>query len=441
VPCLPERLTTILAGEAELSTHELYNRGLVPIENLLANAQRQARERGLDRFPIVDVDSHHYEDASWNEILPYVDDDGVRAWAMTVAERPGKAGGSTITTAQPGNQEVSGRILRAGREKLADQADLVQAPELHPHVQRTLWAMDMMSIDYSVMFPTALLHLSLHPAPEVEVALARAYSRWLTEELLPQNDRIKTFAYLPFNDPAACLDMIEEFGESPGVIGFMVTSIRYRPVHANEYAPVYAALQERGLPLGFHAAYNWHEQSMAQLNKFISAHALGFTFCNLIHLTNMLVNGIPERFPKLKLLWLESGLAWIPFLMQRLDNEFLMRTSDCPLLQRRPSEYMRDMWFSTQPMERTAPIEMLEQSFKLINAEQSLLYASDYPHWDFDVPSVIYDLPFLTEQGKRNILGANAIRLFGLPADPRARPEAWAGSCGASADAVVAPVQ
>ena len=57
--------------------------------------------------------------------------------------------------------------------------------------------MDMMSIDYSVMFPTALLHLSLHPAPEVEVALARAYSRWLTEELLPQNDRIKTFAYLP----------------------------------------------------------------------------------------------------------------------------------------------------------------------------------------------------------------------------------------------------
>src|SRR5580693_9022804 len=87
VPCLPERLTTILAGEAELSTHELNNRGLVPIENLLANAQRQARERGLDRFAIVDVDSHHYEDASWNEILPYVDDDGVRAWSMTVADR------------------------------------------------------------------------------------------------------------------------------------------------------------------------------------------------------------------------------------------------------------------------------------------------------------------------------------------------------------------
>ena len=185
--CRPARRTT-RPKEAELSTQDLYDRGPVPIDNLLANAQRQARDRGLARFPIVDVDSHHYEDASWNEILPYVEDDGVRAWATTVAGRPGKAGGSTITTAQPGNQEVSGRILRAGREKLANQADLPEGSEMHPHIQRMLWAMDMMSIDYSVMFPTALLHLSLHPAAEVEVALARAYTRWLTEKMLPQND-------------------------------------------------------------------------------------------------------------------------------------------------------------------------------------------------------------------------------------------------------------
>ena len=105
----------------------------------------------------------------------------------------------------------------------------------------------------------------------------------------------------------------------------MVTSIRYRPVHANDYTPVYRRIQESGLPLGFHAAFNWHEQSM-DMNKFISAHALGFMFYNIVHLTNMIVNGIPERFPKLKLLWIESGLAWIPFLMQRLDNEYMMRT-------------------------------------------------------------------------------------------------------------------
>ena len=51
---------------------------------------------------------------------------------------------------------------------------------------------------------------------------------------------------------------------------------------------------------------------------------------------------------------------------------------------------------------------------RVINAETQLVYSSDYPHWDFDLPSTIYDLPFLSETAKRNILGGNAIRLFNL---------------------------
>jgi predicted TIM-barrel fold metal-dependent hydrolase len=68
------------------------------------------------------------------------------------------------------------------------------------------------------------------------------------------------------------------------------------------------------------------------MNRFISVHVLGFTWFNIVHMTNMVINGIPERFPKLKVIWIESGLAWIPFLMQRLDNEYMMRTSEAPLL-------------------------------------------------------------------------------------------------------------
>ena len=77
---------------------------------------------------------------------------------------------------------------------------------------------------------------------------------------------------------------------------------------------------------------------------------------------------------------IESGLAWIPFLMQRLDNEWMMRSSEVPLLKRRPSDYMREMYYSTQPMEMVHNREALELTFKMINAETQLLYASDYPH-------------------------------------------------------------
>jgi predicted TIM-barrel fold metal-dependent hydrolase len=126
------------------------------------------------------------------------------------------------------------------------------------------------------------------------------------------------------------------------------------------------------------------------------------------------VNAIPERFPKLKSVWIESGLAWIPFLMQRLDNEYMMRSSETPSLKRKPSDYMREMYYTSQPMEQVGNRTMLEETFKMINAETQLLYSSDYPHWDMDLPSTIYDLPFLNMQAKRNILGENARRLFKL---------------------------
>ena len=66
-------------------------------------------------------------------------------------------------------------------------------------------------------------------------------------------------------------------------------------------------------------------------------------------------------------------------------------------MKRKPSDYMREMFYSTQPMEMVNNREALELTFKMINAESQLLYSSDYPHWDMDLPSTIYDLPFLSE--------------------------------------------
>jgi len=259
-----------------------------------------------------------------------------------------------------------------------------------------------------------MLTLGSIPRHETEVGLARAYSRWIVEKILAEDDRIKSMLYLPFNDPKACERIVEDFGDRPGVIGFVVTARHYRGVYHNSYMRLYAMLQERRMPLAFHAAFDWGEQSLSLTNRFIAAHALGFAWSNMLHLTNWIVNGLPERFPKLDTIWIESGLAWIPFLMQRLDNEYMMRTSEAPLLKKKPSEYMRDVYYTTQPIEMVDNREALELTFKMINAETQLLYSSDYPHWDMDLPSTIYDLPFLSGEAKRNILGGNARRVFHL---------------------------
>ncbi|HEY7133138.1 MAG TPA: amidohydrolase family protein [Candidatus Limnocylindrales bacterium] len=372
----------------------------------LANATRQAEERGFRDILIVDADAHHLNEMThYREIAKYVEDDVLRN-EIFMGERSGLMYPGFRS---PQRHSLSGRILRYRNE----DRETFEAAEKHAEAEFSLKEMQAIGIDYQVVFPTALLALGMHPDPFIESQLAWAYSRWLVEEVLPGSPYLKTMIYLPMNQPEDCVRFVEEFGDKPGVVGFMVTSARYKPVHANPYMPLYRALEERGLPLSFHAIYHQQERMFEGMNRFLSVHALGFIFYNLVHMTNMVINGIPERFPKLKLLWIESGLAWIPFLMQRLDNEYLMRSSEAPLLKRLPSEYMREMYYTTQPIENN-DYELLEMTLKKINAETQLLFSSDYPHWDFNLPSTIYDLPFLSETAKRRILGENARDLFRL---------------------------
>jgi predicted TIM-barrel fold metal-dependent hydrolase len=382
---------------------------------LLAHASQQASERGYDRFPIVDVDSHHYESESMAEIIEYLDDPVLRQLMQSAGQANAKNNGVLPTGV--GYQDMGGRVTRYPLRKM-EKTD----GEQHRDITLTKRWMDAIGVDVAILFPTPMLQLGVHPQIEIEVALARAYNRWLCEKVLAKEPRIRSMLYLPFNDAEASFRMVQEFGKHEGVCGFMVTAARYRPVHHNSYMKTYALLEDLNLPLGFHAAYNWNDQSMSMLNRFISVHALGFTFHNMVHMANWIVNGIPERFPKLKVVWIESGLAWIPFMMQRFDNEYMMRSSEAPALKKLPSDYMRDMFFTSQPMEMT-DMGALETTMRMINAETQLMYSSDYPHWDFDLPSTIYDLPFLSETAKRNILGGNAIKLFDLklPAQKMAR--------------------
>ncbi len=378
--------------------------------DILAHAREDARRQGIADWFIVDVDAHHMESISWAHIVQYIEDPVIRDQAVRFQkERVGAPPYGINADLGLRYQDVGGRIPHQLdiREKIDDTS-------VHRDVTLTRRVMDGLCLNNIVVFPTPILQLGVHPQFDMEVPLGRAYTRWLVEHILSADERIKSLAYLPFNTPKAAIQMVEDFGDCKGIVGFCVTSVRYKPVHHNDYMRLYAMLEERGLPIAFHAGYNWNDPSLATMNRFLGMHALGFVWCNMVHMTNWVLNGIPERFPKLKSIWIESGLAWIPFLMQRLDDQYLMRTSEAPQLKRLPSEYMREnCWYSSQPMERTH-LKATELTFEMINAESQLLFSSDWPHFDFDTPSIIARLPFLSEQAQRNVLGLNAARVFNL---------------------------
>src|SRR5262245_38481363 len=154
---------------------------------LLKNAAAQAEVRHYEDFLIVDVDSHHYETETAKEITEYIDDPVLRhEFRYQGFSRGG------VTSQSGSYQELGGRITRyPGR-----RTEKVPAS---PHRDLTLmerW-MDALGVDMAIMFPTPMLNLSNCPRIQVEVAMARAYNRWLCEKILSQNPRLKSMLYLP----------------------------------------------------------------------------------------------------------------------------------------------------------------------------------------------------------------------------------------------------
>lgn len=378
-------------------------------ENYLDNAEQSALKRGLYDFPIVDVDCH-YLGTPLNDLAKYLEEPYHSRLNFVYNL---KGGSSNLIPGDLGDRTNAGRMKSYTHfiNRIKNSPEDRHLPrEVYPLVESSM----KMAIDYNIVFPTDMLTLGLNPDPDVETAIAYGYARWMTEEILPYDDSLRTMLYLPFSNPDACVQLIKEFADKKGVVGFLVTSCRYQPVHHNCYMPVYKLLDEKGLPLGFHTVSNWLERSFQQFNRFLSSHALGFPLYNMIHMTNLIVNGIPERFPDLKFIFIEAGVAFIPFLMMRLDTDYLYRPTDAPLLTKRPSEYIKNFYFTSQPLEVTNDTDHLKSIFDFFDAENQLMYASDYPHQDFDTPATIYDLPFLSEQAKRKILGENALKLFNI---------------------------
>ena len=275
-----------------------------------------------------------------------------------------------------------------------------------------------MSVDYSCLFPTGMLTIGLHPQTEMEVELCWAYNRWLTEKVLPESSgRFFSMLTLPFSDPDECLRQVETFGDRKHVGGFMVTTVRNNlAVNDNRYMKVYRAIEERGLVLSFHSGPNWGEPIFKSCNRFlIGARARLQPGTTSSTCRTGSSTAWASASPSCRWCGSKSGLAWVPFLMQKLDHEYMLRPSEAPLLKKKPRDYMRDMFYSSQPME----IQDMEALEMHVPHDQCGDAAACTPRTIRTGTSTCRrrsrDLPFLSEKAKHNILGGTAARLFKLP--------------------------
>ena len=128
-------------------------------------------------------------------------------------------------------------------------------------------------------------------------------------------------------------------------------------------------------------------------------------------LTSLVLEGVPERFPKLKIVFIEGGFGWIPPATWRMDRHFETFRSEVPHLKRKPSEYVKEhFWFTTQPIDEPDEAKHLRSLIEWVGVDR-LLFSSDYPHWDFDDPRYAFKTP-LTEAERRKIFNTNARAIY-----------------------------
>jgi uncharacterized protein len=208
--------------------------------------------------------------------------------------------------------------------------------------------------------------------------------------------------------------MIAQRAGDPNFAQVLLLTRAAEPLGQRRYWPIYQAAAEANLPIGIHAfGYGGSALTSGGWPSHYIEEMVGHAQCQQAVLTSLIFEGVFERFPTLKVVLVEAGFAWAPAHAWRMDRQFAKLRREVPHLKSLPSEYMRrNVWFTTQPVEEPEPREHLADAIEWMGWDR-VLFATDYPHWDFDDPA--HALPIrMSEAQRRQVFLENAKAVYGV---------------------------
>jgi uncharacterized protein len=245
--------------------------------------------------------------------------------------------------------------------------------------------LDGTGIESTVLYPTAGLAFGMIQDPTWAVPLARAYNNWFTDKFHKVSPRLKAVALVPIQDMPEAVKELRRAVLELGMVGAVLTAnsaelgVR-RPLGDPDFWPLYEEAERLDVPIALHGAPS-ASLGINFFNKFAQTHALEHPIAQIIQLTSMVMEGVFERFPKLRVAYLEAGAGWVPYIMDRLDRSYEVWSGKkykefSDWLKKKPSEYIRsgNVYFNCEGGEATLPYAL-----KRIG-HQAVLFASDFPH-------------------------------------------------------------
>ncbi|MCZ6547614.1 MAG: amidohydrolase family protein [Deltaproteobacteria bacterium] len=291
--------------------------------------------------------------------------------------------------------------------RIVDKRPFVIAPD-----DPKTWAkvLDREGIDRTVIYPTAGLGVGFIQDAEWAVVACRAYNNMMADRYIKFDSRLGAVALLPIQDIKESAKELHRAVKDLKMHGGILAPAGFdKPLGDTYFDPLYSEAQSLGCPLAIHGAPS-RGLGLDFFRTLIEVRTLSHPFLQMIHLTSIVLEGVLERFPKLKIASLEAGCQWIPFLMDRLDMEYGNRSPQAPLLKMKPSEYMSggQIYYHAELWEKMLP-DVIERV-----GEDQILYATDYPH-EPDLASAIRKFEArkdLSASAKRKILSDNGTRFY-----------------------------
>ncbi|MFC7397199.1 amidohydrolase family protein [Chelatococcus sp. GCM10030263] len=247
--------------------------------------------------------------------------------------------------------------------------------------------------------------------PGFGAAMCSAVNDWQVEAWTSRERRLKGSIVLPQEDARASVQEIDRLGKMEDFCQIFLSPRGDEPLGRPRYWPIYEAAEALDLAVAFHVG---GENGFAVTG---SGHPSFFFEQRESHvpaaeavITSLILEGVVERFPKLRIITVEAGgIGWVPALGWRLDHAWKRMGAEVPHVKQPPSDYLkRSFWFTSQPVDEPEDPDHLRHVFDWIGWGK-ILFATDYPHWDFDDPK--YAIKFAMSASEKQMFFRDNARI------------------------------
>ena len=247
---------------------------------------------------------------------------------------------------------------------------------------------------------------------DMALAVARAVNDWIAKEWLDRDPRLRASIVVPTQNVEFAVSEIERCAKDKRFVQVVLLAMQETPLGRRHWWPIYAAAERHGLPIGIHPGSTYrHSLTSLGWPTFYLEDYVAYAQAFQSQLTSLISEGAFAKFPGLKVVLIESGVTWLPGFLWRISKFWRGVRAEVPWVDRSPADIVRDhVRLTITPFDAPEDADTIERIIDQLRSDDLLLYASDFPHWQFDGESAMP--PGLPAGLQRKILVENPLATY-----------------------------